>query len=226
VEPCFLPTPTGEGHKRLGGKLITSPRDLTTRESSLPWAHGSFATFLGRVKNAPSADTGPMAVGGACSRAVNAGSVPRTRSPATAAGTVNRRRGSGGAGGPANATGPARTARNAAASKAGVTACVGGNERQPQLPTARRPRASAQPPIRKIPAGAPVTVRAATNSSCPRPALPNSAFVAAAVASPYAGFASGRCVNGSGAVAVRGRGGYGPVCSPVGVASCRHVFSW
>ena len=40
------PTPTGEKHKRLGGKLIASHRDLTTREQYLPWARRSFPTLL------------------------------------------------------------------------------------------------------------------------------------------------------------------------------------
>ena len=122
------PTPTGEGHKRLGGKLITSPRDLTTREHFLPWALSSFSTFLGQVKNVLSADTVPTVAGDACSRTVNAGSDLRARKVAIAARTVRKRRAAGGVGGRANATAPAGTARNVAGSKASGTAHVNGND--------------------------------------------------------------------------------------------------
>jgi len=121
-------TLTGEEHKRLGGKLTTSPRDLTTREHSLPWALSSFPRFLGQVKNALSADTVPTVAGGACSRTVNAGSGLRVRRVAIAVRGVSKRPAAGGVGGPANAIAPAGTARNVAGSKASGTACVSAND--------------------------------------------------------------------------------------------------
>ncbi len=103
---------------------MTSPRDWTTREHSLPWARRSFPTFLGQVKNALWADTVPTVAGGACSRTVNAGSGLRVRRVAIAACAVSKRPAAGGVGGPANAIAPAGTARHVAGSKASATACV------------------------------------------------------------------------------------------------------
>ena len=121
------PTPTGEEHKRLGRKLVTSHRDLTTREHSLPWAHRSFPTFVVLVKHTRCAGIVPMAAGGAGSRVVNAGSGHRGRSVATAAWIVSKRRGAGVVGGPVNVIAPASRARNAAASKASGIVNVSGN---------------------------------------------------------------------------------------------------
>jgi hypothetical protein len=79
------------------------------------------------VKHTLFADAVPMVVGGACSRAVNAGSGRRGRSVAIAAWTVSKPLAAGVDGGPVNAIAPASKARNVAASKVSGAGSVNGN---------------------------------------------------------------------------------------------------
>ena len=109
---------------------VPPPRRLTVREQSLPWASFSLAAPPRRVNRPPwraPPAAGTPAAGGACSRAVNAGSCRDSPRRVTAAPPVKPPPAAGGAGVPRNATGPPPTANNAAATRPDGTAAVGEN---------------------------------------------------------------------------------------------------
>jgi hypothetical protein len=114
----FSPTPTGEQEERLGGKLVTSPRDLTTSKYDLRWPAIIFMVFPVLVKNTCSASYRGLVTGVVCSKAADTGFGPGIAERVTAATRAGSRRSSGGAGVPSKGTVPVRAAANAAVNKA------------------------------------------------------------------------------------------------------------
>jgi len=111
-----------------------------------------------------------------CWRAVSAGFVHLVRRHAIAVRPVNKRRGTGGAGGRPGVIAPAATANSGGKRKVGVIGNV--SNRRPRRSAARqRPRASAQVKFPKNLRAAPVTAPAATSSSSCCRARPSSISV-------------------------------------------------
>jgi hypothetical protein len=154
-----------EGHKRLGRKVATSPRDSTTREHHLPWARCSIPAACRPVKDSRAPVPTRMAADAACSRAASAGSIPPGPKPVTAPRLASGPPVTGGAGGLPSVTAPPTTANNVGATKANAIATGSASVRHRSHRRSPRPRASAQPPFRKIFRAAPVTAPVATNSS-------------------------------------------------------------
>jgi hypothetical protein len=154
-----------EGRKRLGGKVATSPRDSTTREHHLPWARCSIHAACHLVKDSRAPVLTRTAAAAACSRVANAGSIPLDPRPVTVPWLASGPPVTGGAGGLPSVTAPPTTASNVDATKANAIATGSASVRHRSRRRSHRPRASAQPPFRKIFRAVPATAPVATNSS-------------------------------------------------------------
>jgi hypothetical protein len=190
-----FPDPDRRQHQRLGGKIATSPRDLTTWEHCLPWARYTIPSAVRRVKDSCVAAGVRLAAAAACSRAANAGSRPRGPSLGTVPPTARRLPVSGDAGRPPSVTAPATTASSADATR--VNAIANDSVRHKPSHRSPRPRASAQTPRRKKFPAARATDPAATNSSSCRGALSSSVSVRLGAVRLYDASASVRRVLGS-----------------------------
>lgn len=226
---------------------MSAPRRRTVREQSLPWVKSSLPARWSRVNHLAASQgraAGIPVAGGACSRAVSAGSCPVTPKHATAVPPADTRPATGDAGMPRNAIGPPPTANNAARSNHGAIAAIGASvrpqlrRRRHHLPSCpihspppihltcrRRPaRASAQPRFRKNPRACPAIAQAATSCSFPPPVPLSSTFVPAIAARRCDGSDSAKSDSSSDALAAPAR--YVPVI--VGPRStfqgCRHVL--
>jgi hypothetical protein len=198
-----------EGHKRLGGKVATSPRDSTAREHHLPWARCSIPTAPRPVKDFRAPGPDRTAAAAVSSRAASAGSAPAAPRPVTARRPASEPPASGGAGGPPSATAPPITASNAGATRASAIANGSASAAHRWPRRSPLPRASAQPPFRKILRAAPATAPVATNSSSRRRAPPTSTSVRRPAARLYVVSANATCGARSGGAAAHVPGDYG-----------------
>lgn len=193
LEVSAFPVPDRwRANKRLGGKVATSPRDLTTWEHHLPWPRCSIPTPSRLVKASRADAPTRTATAAASSRAANAGSARPGPRPVTAPQPVSTPPAAGDVGELPSATVLRTTASSAAAPRANAIATGSGSAGSRWPHSRRHPRASAQPQFDKIFRASRATDPVATNSFLRRHAPQTSGSVRRPAARRYVAFASVR----------------------------------